>query len=47
MTALDISTPHDAPWRAAYDKAGIDAYKKAIQEVRKDLVPALMSAIQK
>jgi hypothetical protein len=31
----------------AYDKAGIDAYKKAIQEVRKDLVPALMSAIQK
>lgn len=30
----------------AYDKAGIDAYKKAIQDVRKDLVPALMSAIQ-
>ena len=23
MTALDIATPHDAPWRAAYDKAGI------------------------
>ena len=23
MIASDISTPHDAPWRAAYDKAGI------------------------
>jgi len=30
----------------AYDKAGMDAYKKAVQEVRKDLVPAVMNALQ-
>ena len=29
----------------AYDKAGLDAYKKAVQDVRKDLVPSLMGAI--
>lgn len=29
-----------------YEKAGIDAYKKAGQELRKDLVPAMMGAMQ-
>jgi hypothetical protein len=28
-----------------YEKAGLDAYKKAAQEVRKDLVPSLMNAL--
>lgn len=29
-----------------YEKAGIDAYKKAGQDLRKDLVPAMMGALQ-
>ncbi len=29
-----------------YEKAGIEAYKKAVPDVRKDLVPAMMSALQ-
>jgi len=30
----------------SYDKAGLDAYKKAAQELRKDLVPAMLDAMQ-
>jgi hypothetical protein len=29
----------------AYDKAGLDAYKKAAADVRKELIPAMMSAL--
>jgi len=29
----------------AYDKAGIEAYKKAVQDIRQEVVPALMNAI--
>jgi len=29
----------------AYEKAGIEAYKKAVQDIRQEVVPALMNAI--
>ena len=29
----------------AYDKAGLEAYKKAVQDIRQEVVPALMNAI--
>lgn len=29
-----------------YEKAGLEAYKKAVPDIRKDLVPAMMSALQ-
>jgi hypothetical protein len=28
-----------------YDKAGLEAYKKAVQDIRQEVVPALMNAI--
>lgn len=30
----------------SYEKAGLDAYKKAAQELRKDMVPAMLDAMQ-
>ena len=29
----------------AYDKAGLEAYKKGVQDIRQEVVPALMNAI--